>query len=108
MLMESGASVLFYTIVTEPIVVGDEIRGFIIENKNGRQAILARQVIDCTGDADLAYRAGAPCVKGREEDGKMRPLSLLARMGGVDVYKTLKYLERIRKKYSRSTGMEEY
>ena len=93
MLMESGASVLFYTIVTEPIVVGDEIRGFIIENKNGRQAILARQVIDCTGDADLAYRAGAPCVKGREEDGKMRPLSLLARMGGVDVYKTLKYLE---------------
>ena len=48
-------------------------------------------IIDATADADLATRAGAPVVKGREHDGKMRPMALLFRMGGVDLEQTRAY-----------------
>ena len=34
-------------------------KGIITESKSGRRAILADRVIDCTGDADVAYLAGA-------------------------------------------------
>ena len=34
-------------------------QGIITESKSGRRAILADRVIDCTGDADVAYLAGA-------------------------------------------------
>ena len=38
----------------------NEIQGIVTESKSGRQAILARRVIDCTGDADVAYLSGCP------------------------------------------------
>ncbi len=42
---------------------GGAIRGVITESKAGREAILAKRVIDATGDADIATRAGAPVHK---------------------------------------------
>jgi glycine/D-amino acid oxidase-like deaminating enzyme len=91
MALESGVELLFYTWVVAPIQEGDTMRGVVIENKSGRQAIMARVVIDCTGDADLASAAGVPCIKGREEDGKMRPVTTLFRVGNVDVKKVVEY-----------------
>ncbi len=44
-----------------PIVEGGRVRGVAIENKSGRQAILAKVVIDCTGDGDLLRPSGAEC-----------------------------------------------
>ena len=38
---------------------GNLIRGVVIEGKSGRQVIFAERVVDCTGDADVAYFAGA-------------------------------------------------
>ncbi len=32
----------------------------ITESKSGRQAITCKYVIDCTGDADVAYLSGVP------------------------------------------------
>ena len=66
MLTEAGVDVLFYTFFAGAIMDGDTIRGIITESKSGRSAILAKVVIDCTGDADVAYRAGVPCEKGNE------------------------------------------
>jgi ribulose 1,5-bisphosphate synthetase/thiazole synthase len=91
MALESGVELLFYTWVVAPIKDGDTLRGVIIENKSGRQAVLAKVVIDCTGDADIASASGVPCVKGREVDGKMRPVTTLFRMGGVDVARVVDY-----------------
>ena len=39
------------------------IKGIIAESKSGRNAILAKRVVDCTGDADIAHLAGAPYRK---------------------------------------------
>lgn len=85
LLQKAGVEILNYTWVVDPIMEGDRIRGVLIQNKSGRQAILARTVVDTTGDADIAAAAGAEYVKGREHDAKMRPMSVLFRLGGVDV-----------------------
>lgn len=91
MLQEAGVEILNYTWIVEPIMDGQRIRGVIIQNKSGRQAILARTVVDATGDADVAAAAGAAYVKGRETDSKMRPMSVLFRLGGVDVRRAVEY-----------------
>ena len=58
---ESGVEPLLHCLATHPIMDGGTVTGAVIESKSGRQAIVAKRVIDATGDADLAYRAGAPC-----------------------------------------------
>lgn len=51
------------------------VKGLMIEGKSGRQAVLSHVLVDCTGDADIACRAGAPTTVGREEDHKRRPMT---------------------------------
>ena len=56
--------------------------GIVTESKAGREAILARRVIDATGDADVAHRAGAPThLTPREE---MLAASVMFHLAGVD------------------------
>lgn len=86
MLKESGVIILLYTFFSDIITEGDALKGIIIESKRGREAILSRVIIDCTGDADIAYRAGAPCLKGNEQGG-MQPPTLMFSMMNVDTEK---------------------
>ena len=51
---------MLHRLSVAPIVEDGAIRGVITESKSGREAILAKRVIDATGDADIAARAGAP------------------------------------------------
>jgi hypothetical protein len=62
-------------------VFGDAGRpeGVIVESKAGREAIRARQIVDCTGDGDVAAMAGA----GFERDDKM--IGLPFRVGNIDM-----------------------
>lgn len=80
---EAGVEVLMYVFCTDVIKEGDQVKGVVIESKAGREAILARTVIDCTGDADVAYRAGVECRKGDAEGG-MQPPTLMFSMRGVE------------------------
>ena len=79
---EAGVEVLMYVFCTDVIREGNEVKGVVIESKAGREAILARTVIDCTGDADVAFRAGVECRKGDAEGG-MQPPTLMFSMRGV-------------------------
>jgi len=49
------------TLACSPIMKGNRITGIEVENKSGRIAIRAKCVIDASGDADIAFRSGAPC-----------------------------------------------
>ena len=84
MVREEGLGVLYYTFFCETIVENGLVKGGIIRNKSGRQAVLARRVIDCTGDGDVAASADARCEVGRPEDGKCQPMTLMFTVGGVD------------------------
>ncbi len=61
MMEEAGVKLYLHSWGVRPIVEGNTVKGVIIENKSGRQAILAKVVIDSTGDGDLLQPAGAEC-----------------------------------------------
>lgn len=96
---EVGLDLLYHSFVADAIVengvggtgVPPVIKGLIVENKSGRQAILAKQVVDCTGDADVAARAGAPYEYGRPSDGLTQPCTLMFRLENVDWEKVNEY-----------------
>ena len=86
MLQEVGVEVLLYVFCADIVKNGDAVEGVVVESKAGREAILAKTVIDCTGDGDVACRAGVECRKG-DADGGMQPPTLMFCMKGVDVQK---------------------
>jgi hypothetical protein len=57
---ESGVVPILHCWAVDVIMDGSTIKGVVTESKSGRRAILAKRVIDCTGDADVAHFAGAP------------------------------------------------
>ena len=84
MMQEAGVQILYYTTVCDAVMDGEQIVGVTLQNKSGRSFIRARRVVDSTGDGDVAASAGVPFFKGREEDGKMQPCTLMFKIGGVD------------------------
>lgn len=84
MFEESGAALLAHSWVTDAIVEDGVVKGVVIENKSGRQVVLADVIIDCTGDADVAARAAAPM----QEYTHPQPMVMLFQIGGVDYAKS--------------------
>jgi len=81
---ECGLELLYHSQVSEAIADGADVGGVILNNKSGRFAALAKVTIDCTGDGHVAFKAGCRMMHGRSEDGKMQPVTLMYRVGGVD------------------------
>lgn len=92
LIKEAGVRPLLHIMCVEAIMEGNRIKGIITESKSGRQAILADRVIDCTGDADVAYFAGADfsvCPK-EESIG----VTTVFNAAGVDKKRFLEYTEK--------------
>jgi hypothetical protein len=83
MVKEAGVQLFLHSLVTEPILTDGRITGLVIESKSGRQAILGKVVIDATGDADVAFRAGASTTKGRAFDGRTMPMGCFFHLAGL-------------------------
>jgi hypothetical protein len=79
---EAGIHPMLHRLFVAPIMDGDTITGIIVESKRGREAIFAKRVIDATGDADVAYRAGAPTATTPVE--QMQAASVMFHLAGVD------------------------
>lgn len=62
-LIDAGVDLWLDTLICGAVVKGDRIIGVEVENKSGRGFVSAKCVIDATGDADVAYNAGAPYVE---------------------------------------------
>ena len=88
---EAGIRPMLHRLFVAPVMEGDAIRGVIVESKAGRQAILARRVVDATGDADVAHRAGAVTIKNPKEE--MIGASVMFSMSGVD---KKRFIEHVR------------
>ena len=58
MVAEAGVEMFFHAWGVDTIQNGNCVHGVVFESKEGRQAILAKQVVDCTGDADVLFQAG--------------------------------------------------
>ncbi len=84
MIAECRIDLLLYSLVCGTLVEDGRVLGVVVQNKSGRNEYYAEAVIDCTGDGDAAYYAGAQYFKGRESDGLMQPVTLMFKIGGVD------------------------
>jgi hypothetical protein len=82
LVQEAGIHPMLHRWVVAPILEGDVLQGVIVESKAGREAILAQRIIDATGDADIAHRAGAPTHTTPVE--QMQAASVMFHLAGVD------------------------
>ena len=67
------------------------MRGAIFESKEGRQAILAKTVVDTTGDADLLARAGLSFETDSDETDIHSCINTAFMIGGVDMERWLAF-----------------
>ncbi len=80
MCVDAGVEVLFHTYFCDSIVENNVLRGIIVENKSGRQAMLAKVIIDASGDGDVAARAGAPFWHTKHDEAKRMVDQLMYRI----------------------------
>ena len=84
MLMEAEVSILLHTLTAGVVKGAGGIEAVITESKSGRQAMKSKVYVDCSGDGDVAARAGATVEKG-DEQGKLQPPTLMFTLLEVDV-----------------------
>jgi ribulose 1,5-bisphosphate synthetase/thiazole synthase len=82
LVQEAGITPMLHRLCVAPILDGHVLKGVITESKSGREAILAKRIIDATGDADVAARAGAVVRKLPKEE--MMAVSVMFSMTGVN------------------------
>ncbi len=87
MMEEAGVKTYLHSWGTEPIMEGNKARGVIFESKSGRQAVLAKVVIDSTGDGDLLPYAGAGFETQIERTMRIANLSFSYWIANVDLKK---------------------
>lgn len=79
MLDDAGVEYLFHAFASD-VVGGRDVEGVVFETKSGPIVVEAETVVDCTGDGDVAARAGAPFEVGRDGDELVQPMTLMFRM----------------------------
>lgn len=88
MQQEAEVKVLTHTLAARSIMDDDTVKGVFIESKMGRQAVLAKVVVDTTGEADIGNQAGCPM---RWETGTA---SLEFKMGRVNLDALYQHFKR--------------
>jgi hypothetical protein len=92
LLDDGGVQCLLHAFASD--VLGESrVEGAVFETKSGPVAIRARVVIDCTGDGDMAARAGARYEVGRSEDGLVQPMTLMFRIAEFEQAAFQAYVE---------------
>ncbi len=82
---EAGVTLRLHSWFSEPLLEGDTLVGGVFETPEGRQAIRARAIVDATGDAAVAWRAGAEIEHGNYF------MTLVHRYGGVDTERAMQF-----------------
>ena len=92
LVQETDIIPILHCMAVETVMDGDVIKGIITESKSGRQAILAKRVIDATGDADIAHLAGAPWRKAPKNE--LLGVTVTFAVTGVDRKRFLAHVKK--------------
>ncbi len=87
MLLEAGVDMLYHSIVCGAALEDGTLKSITVANKAGLTVYTAKCFIDTTGDADVSTFAGVEYENGRPEDGLCQAMSLMFKLGDVDVEK---------------------
>ncbi|WP_299687129.1 FAD-dependent oxidoreductase [uncultured Vibrio sp.] len=88
-LEDAGVEVLYHTSVDGVVMDGEHYCGVVLESNAGKSVILAKRIIDASGDAAVVARAGGEYFFG--DNGVIQNPSMFFRFGGVDMEKYLAY-----------------
>jgi FAD dependent oxidoreductase len=83
--LESGVRLLYHTFVVDVVKEDEKIMGVIAVNKSGFVKLMADVIIDASGDADVAAKAGVPFESA--EDGPVQSLTTTFKLMNVDTDK---------------------
>jgi len=83
LLAHHKVDILFHALGAGVVMDGARVGALMVETKAGRQAVLAKIFIDCSGDGDLAAWAGAPFEVG-DNDGHTLYPSMMFRLNNID------------------------
>ena len=100
---EAGVTPLLHAMAIDTVMEGDALRGVIVHSKSGRGAILAKRIVDASGDADIAHFSGAPYRMTAKE--RMLPVTVMFSVSGVDKKRFLDYVAANPMKY-KDWGLE--
>jgi hypothetical protein len=100
----AGVELLLYTFAEDVVVEDGRVTGVVVLNKNQRTLLRASMVIDCSGDGDIAWMAGAPFEKGDASKGNLQPVTMVFRMVGIETRPLLEYV----RDHPESFGLAEY
>ena len=89
-IQEAGIKPLLHATAVDVLRDGDALTGIVVQTKSWRYAILAKRIIDATGDADIAVLAGAPTRKTPKEE--MMAVTVMFSCSGVNKAKFLEYV----------------
>ncbi len=82
--LEAGVTILYHHTLADVITSGKDIEAVVLFSKSGFTAIRAKVFIDCSGDGDLAARAGCEFAFGGEESGFCQPMTTCFKLHNVD------------------------
>jgi hypothetical protein len=85
LMVENKIRLTLHALAVQPIVEGNVIKGAIFESKEGRHAVLAKVVIDTSGDADLLTRAGVQSHSDIDTTDIHHCMNTAFMLGGVDM-----------------------
>lgn len=89
----AGVRVLLHAFASDVWGEPQSPSGVIFDGKSGPFVIEARNLVDATGDGDVAARAGALFHVGREADGRVQPMTLMFRIADFDRSAFAAYVE---------------
>jgi hypothetical protein len=81
--LEAGVKLLFHHTLADVIVKNGRIEAAVLLSKSGYTAARAAVFVDCTGDGDLAAKAGCPFEQGGPS-GWCQPMTLCFKLSHVD------------------------
>ena len=84
MVREAGVELLCYTQFADCVTENGKIKYVLLNALEGLICVAPKIVIDCTGCAAVAAKAGVPTYKGDEKSGVPQPGTLMFEVGGVD------------------------
>ncbi|HBG28232.1 MAG: hypothetical protein A2Y10_12885 [Planctomycetes bacterium GWF2_41_51] len=90
--IKSGVLISYFTTAIMPKVKNKKIEGLYIHNKSGLGYVGAKVVIDCSGDADIAFDGGFETTKGDGPDKSLCPITLIWHAENVNVDELSAYL----------------
>jgi hypothetical protein len=101
---EAGVKLLYHSFGVGAIKEGNTMKGVFIECLEGKRAILGKVVIDSTGNADIAWKSGAPCMSegfpSGPPKGRHMGFGYALYIGNVDINK----LKKLRKEQPEEWG----